>query len=586
MPYIHYYKNNSFPAENDLPFQWRTSFKKLINWWEGQAALEDSFQTFRAKEVLKRIKKIPQLSGSFNDVSVIEKHCKEINLLLSPFFPSLTSTNEIKAVNLPFSAMLFNLTRRFANLLEESEGENLISEINADLIYMFSCMSILNDYYKINISISPNLFFSVRNKKTSILNKYRALINFDFTEIIPLKEAKALTDKDIYELTNNFTNTQLWKEKIPPGSFRFEGFTIMTLFNVTYDESISALKFDLLKKDALTTPDIVAQIQASLSTMLNIPNLKTGFISYNKERDLLQTVGFGFWNCIVLSEKSDVRIDQIFGDNTKEDFFKKNAPFVYRNDNNMRDGNALAQRLSKTGLKSYIAVPLLFNNELIGLLEVGSELPNVLNTIIVYKLRETLSLFTIAMKRSQDEFNDQIDAIILQKFTAIHPSVAWRFTEEAEKVLEARINNEDYAMEEIIFPDVYPLYGESDIKGSSLIRNQAIQNDLLEQLLLAKNILNISVNKSTRHVHEDLHLRIENYIRELEQGLSVGDENVVSEFLKEEIFPMFKHMKDQGGEVLDAIENYEKQLDPVLRMIYKKRCTYQFRYCKADPGKP
>lgn len=287
MPYIHYYKNNSLPDEYDLPFQLSLNFKKLIKWWEDQAALADSFQSTRAKEVLKRIEKVPQLFKSFDDASKIEKYCEEINLLLSPFFPSISTTNEIKAAGLPFRLTLFNLTKRFANLLEGVQSENLVPENNADIIYMFSSITILNAYYNANISISPNLFFNIRNKKTSIIHKFRAFINSDFIEILPLKKAKPLTNKDIYELTNNFGNTQLWKKKIPPGSFRLEGFTIMTLFDVTHDESISALKFDLLKKDALTRPDIVEQIQENLSAMLNIPRLKTGFISYNKKRELL-----------------------------------------------------------------------------------------------------------------------------------------------------------------------------------------------------------------------------------------------------------------------------------------------------------
>ncbi|MEO9021197.1 MAG: hypothetical protein ABI237_14360 [Ginsengibacter sp.] len=573
MPYIHYYKNNSFPAEHDLPFQWHVNFKRLINWWEGQATLTDSFQSDRAKEVLQHIKKIPQLSKSFDDVSMIEKYHEEINLLLSPFFPSLITTEELKAASLPFKQMLFNLTNRFTNLLKGAQDENLMSEINAELIYMFGCITILNGYYKANISISPNLFFSIRNKKTSIVQKYRAFINFDFTEILPLKNAKPLTDKDIYELTNNFGNAQLWKQKIPPESFSFEGFTIMTLFDVTHDESISALKFDLLKKDALTSPDIVEQIQESLSAMLNIPRLKTGFISYNKERELLQSFGFSFGNSILLSDKRDVKMDEIFSDNTKVSF-KKNEPLVLQIGNKAVDENILIKTLSRTDLKSYLAVPLFYNDELIGILEVGSELPNSLNTITVYKLRETLSLFTIAMKRSQDETKDQIDAIILQKFTAIHSSVAWRFVEAAEKVLEARMRNNDYTMEEIIFPEVYPLYGEFDIKGSSLERNRSIQHDLIEQLSLAKNILNLAVNKSAIPLYRDLHYRVENYIQQLQQKLSAGDENVLEEFLKEEISPAFKHLNGLGGDIPEAIEDYKKQLDPVLGMVYKKRKDY------------
>lgn len=573
MPYIHYYKDNSLPVEYSLPFQTRVNFKKLINWWEDQAKLADPFQSGRAREVLKRIEKIPQLSQSFDDISRIEEFCEEINLLLSPFFPSITTTNEIKAAGLPFRLTLFNLTKRFANLLEGVRTENLVPESNADFIYMFSSIGILNAFYNTNISISPNLFFDIRDKKTSIIHKFRAFINSDFIEILPLKKVKPLSDKDIYELTNNFGNTQLWMKKIPPESFRLEGFTIMTLFDVTHDESISALKFDLLKKDALTRPDIVEQIQENLSAMLNIPRLKTGFISYNKERKLLQSVGFGFWNSILLSHKRNVKISEVFCDNSKRFSFENNEPFIFQNDGRGEE-NKVIKRLSKIGLKSYIAVPLFYNSELIGILEVGSDLPKVLNTITVYKLRETLSLFTIAMKRSQDETQNQIDAIILQKFTAIHSSVAWRFIEAAEKFLDARMHKVDYTMEEIVFPEVYALYGQSDIKGSSLERSRSIQHDLLDQLFLAKNILNLAVNTLELPVYKDLRFRVEKYIQKLHQELSAGDENVLDEFLKQEIFPVFKHLDGFGGEIHAAIQDYERQLDPDLGIIYKRRKNY------------
>ena len=44
-------------------------------------------------------------------------------------------------------------------------------------------------------------------------------------------------------------------------------------------------------------------------------------------------------------------------------------------------------------------------------------------------------------------------------------------------------------LDEIIFEDVYPLFGQSDIKGSSDARNNAIQEDLTTQLTLAINVL-------------------------------------------------------------------------------------------------
>ncbi len=577
MSYVLHYKKNFFPGDYDLPFHLNINFKKLINWWEKQAAIADPFEANRAKEVLKRIDKTPELYKPFDDISWIEKYQEEIHLLLSPFFPSLTTTNEIKAAGIPFKPMLFNLTKRFTDILERAQGDVFIPESNSDLIYMFSCITILNEYYKANVSLSPNLFFNIRDKHTGIIRRYRAFINVDFTEIIATKNVKPLSEKEIYELTNNFGNTELWKKKIPPNSFKFEGFTILTLFDVTHEESVSALKFDLIKKDSLNNPVIVEQIQENLGAMLNIPTLKTGFISYNKERELLQSIGFGSWNSIVLSDKKNIKIDEAFCHTSNLFSFEKNQPLVFQSiDEKNSDGNILLKKLAKLGLKSYLAMPMFYNEELIGILEAGSEEPNALNTITVYKLQEVISLFTIAMKRSQDEMKNQIDAIIRQKCTAIHATVAWRFIEAAEKLLESTIDNDndDDKMEDIIFPNVYPLYGQTDIQGSSIERNLAIQSDLIEQLSLAKNILNLAVKKFSLPVYKDLRFRVDKYIQQLGQELTAGDENIVLDFLQKEIYPVFNHLHSLNTEIHEALQHYENQLDSSLGLLYKKRKDY------------
>jgi hypothetical protein len=114
------------------------------------------------------------------------------------------------------------------------------------------------------------------------------------------------------------------------------------LFDLTREESISALKFDLIKKDSLTRPDIVEQIQENLGAMLNIPKLRTGFISYNKERQLLQSVGFGFWNSLVMSGKKNVKIDDAFCKTANKFAFEKNQPLVFQHiDEKVSDENII-----------------------------------------------------------------------------------------------------------------------------------------------------------------------------------------------------------------------------------------------------
>ncbi|MEP6627479.1 MAG: GAF domain-containing protein, partial [Ginsengibacter sp.] len=166
-------------------------------------------------------------------------------------------------------------------------------------------------------------------------------------------------------------------------------------------------------------------------------------------------------------------------------------------------------------------------------------------------------------------------AIIRQKCTAIHASVAWRFVEAAEKLLESRMYSDEDKMEDIVFPGVYPLYGQSDIKGSSLVRNLSIQEDLITQLSLAKNILGLTVQKFPLPVYKDLRYRVDNYIQQLREQLTAGDENVVQEFLKEEVDPVFTHLHTLHPDIHAALQDYESRLDPLIGMLYEKRKDYE-----------
>ena len=63
---------------------------------------------------------------------------------------------------------------------------------------------------------------------------------------------------------------------------------------------------------------------------------------------------------------------------------------------------------------------------------------------------------------------------------AISPAALNFMAEDPETVTE---------LEPILFPDVYPLYGVSDIRDSSDYRNRALQSDLVEQFKMVQEII-------------------------------------------------------------------------------------------------
>ena len=130
-------------------------------------------------------------------------------------------------------------------------------------------------------------------------------------------------------------------------------------------------------------------------------------------------------------------------------------------------------------------------------------------------------------------------------------------------------------MEPIIFKDVIPFFAQSDIRGSSDIRNKSIQADLTDQLILAKEIMHWASETKDWPLLREFIFRIDHRIDSLNSGIASDDENAISYFLKNEIEPAFENLVNLGPRVSQAIENYKIAIDPQLGMIYRKRKAFE-----------
>ena len=584
MIYFRHFLNKDLNNKPELPIQMIFSFTKLIKWWQNQAEGSDVVQAGLASEVLKHVDTVPGISQPIADEE-LERYQPEIEMLLAPFFPPISSTFDFKAAGIPFKPIFFNPTRRFANLIDASEGDVRIPMKDKNMMYVFACMAILNGYYRANINFYHDLHFDFHDKESGVPHRFLSKINSQFVEIIPNGNAPQLSREDINDLLDHFEDIDHWKKIIPPNSFRFEGFTIVTLFDVTRAESISALKYDLLNKDAFLDPEIVSRIEYNLCALLNLSHVKAGFILYDKSRELFKPIASNTTGNIALTGNAKCKPAAIFPETGINTLFHKKQPFIIADVAQQgKEPGPLNTLLLAKDIKSYLAMPLFYSNELIGILELGTNQPNVLNAMSVYTMQEIILLLTNAMNRLQNEQQNEVEAIIRQKCTAIHPTVAWRFTEAAETLLESAkcgMNN-SAAMEDIVFNEVYPLYGQADIQDSSVARNHAIQTDMIQQLTLAKDILELAAARFSLPVYKDLLFRTENYITQLHEQLSAGDENKIQEFFLNQLGPVFNYFHTMGGEMHDALLSYERRLDPEMGMLYSKRRAYELSVKKIN----
>ena len=143
-------------------------------------------------------------------------------------------------------------------------------------------------------------------------------------------------------------------------------------------------------------------------------------------------------------------------------------------------------------------------------------------------LEQVTPIFSAALKRGMDEMNKHVQSIIKETCTAVHPSVEWRFEQAAMSHMERlKQNNNASTMEPIIFKDVVPFFGQSDIRGSSLARNKGIQQDLTDQLSLALGIMETASNLRPWPILQEYKYRINSKIQEIAGGVTSSDENAV-----------------------------------------------------------
>jgi hypothetical protein len=486
--------------------------------------------------------------------------------------------NEIKAASVPFSFTSFKFTERFENILKNAgdDYELGVRNFEDDDMYIMACTFILGSVYGYSVDVKRPFYFDIPDKTSGTMKYYRATFNADFSEIIPAENAPKITEEDYKELLNNFNNIDLWREKFPPNSYIFKGFGLISLFDVTAEEMISSIKANLLADGV----DLIEKIQNNLRDFYSIKDLKLGY-------SILDNVNFKICdtvvkksNSIILNKNAEINCDNnYFCNGILEKVFTNHETFTISDveEYGKRTGkNLFYKNLSASGIQSIILIPIeaAINGDL-ALLEIASPRAYDLNSVNINKLKDIIPVFEAAVKRTSEEHQNVLEATIQEHYTSIHSAVKWRFYEAAEKHYIANEANGDAKLDEIIFQDVYPLYGQSDIKGSSEARNNAIQEDLSTQLSLAINVLKDACKNESLPIYNELMFRVSTYLKDVKKGLNAGDEINILEFLKRDIYPVFNHIKELNTHLNKKVSIYMERLDTDLGVVYEKRKNYE-----------
>lgn len=564
----------------ESPFTIKVSFNKWLEKYEELIHTDNRFIAANGKRVLKIAEQNPILRTGFSKFSDFKTYEKEIEEVLQDAFNPLLTHNEIKTAALPFYNFIFNPSERFKSIIEAAgdQYELEIRNMPTEQTYIIACSIVLNFCYGYSLNFKRPFYYEIPDAN-GVMHYYKILYNADFTEIKPKAHAPKITQEDYDELLDNFDNIELWKKKFPPNSYEFEGFIISNMFDVTDDQSISNIKSGLIKEVKGKDENFVDKFQEIFRSLLGLKSIEVGFSMYNKETDTFERLYGTGVNSFLLDKLDTTQCSDALCDWSYNRLLKEKRYFsvsdVKKALKNTDCNPPHIKVLDNQNIQSAIFAPIANDNGLMGILEIVSKKAKVLNSINANKLEDVMPFIESAIQRSKNEESNLIEAVIQKECTSIHSSVHWKFVEEAKHYIKSeRLLGKSPSFRKIAFKNVYPLYGQIDVKGSSTARNTATQKDLLLQLKLADKVLDKSISESNLPIYKQMKFQIGEFVNELKNSFKVYSEHEISIFLTDKLKPVFELIKKTQPSLKADVESYFSKIDDNLNVIYFNRKHY------------
>ncbi len=559
----------------EFPFAQRLSLLPLIEFWESMARNGDKTGASFIDTLLTEVRAHPTLGSDDLCREALDSESELVGKLMSAVFPMATIDRHIAAAIRPFELSPFYTTPAFRDLdlLTYFHPENQVQrgfseEQMAAAKTMKAYHLILDRIYGTPSDFNLPFVVGQRDSETLLERFFQIEIDPRFVQVKVRGQKPNVDKKVIEELLDDPLNLERWRELLPAERFEFVGFGLIRATEVTTQQTLSLLKNDLLAQRDITSEEGVHVLELHLRSFLGKSNLRIGIIALDHA-----AINYGrvMGRSLLLGEAGLPECSQMNASAYARAVSERTAvviPDLDRTENM----TGLEYTIRNLGFVNLAVIPLLDKDRVVGLLELASTVRADLTQRSVHRLSEVTPLLTTALNRSLEERENRIQSLIKKKYTAIHPIVEWRFREAAISEMGA---SDGEVAPPIVFGDVHPLYGLSDVRNSSTFRNEAIREDLTQQLGLALAVVIEASVHSAQPALDELGFRIRNQIEALQDGLAAGEESEPIHFLRKGVEPLFEKLSELGPGVAKRVADYTDALDPDLNMIYRKRKDFE-----------
>jgi GAF domain len=566
------------PNDDAFPFRTELSFCQLIGFWAQEEATDNPVRAAMARVIREQLRAAPDLCAPIEDRAVLRAHRPLVDALMSTVFPAALWDLEVGAILVPFRLQSVYATPSFERLLMGATGIlrgrlNLDAEGGLRIRVLHAYRHILQRFYGIDLDLGTPLVITVRDPETGLDRHFKTMFDSRFMTVDALGGVPPLSDEARERILANPSDPWLLAELLPPDRFVFRGLHLFKAADVTDQEILSSIKRDLIDRESIVSSAAFQKLRDKLRALFRRPALDVSFAAIDGDQVFLLSGAKLQHRCLFADSMHYSRRD--FAGTLYGRAVDSGQPLYIENLATYPERGPLEEQMLAEGLRSLVIAPLHYQDMLIGCLKLYSPEPGDFSPNHAMRLAEVLPLFSMAVKRSMDELNSRVQAVIKEKCTAIHPSVEWRFRKGVLHALEATPPGESLELEPIVFDNVYPLYSASDIRGSSTQRATAIQADLATQLELALEVVRAAHRAKDLPILDELAFRIHRHIEHLQAGLKSGDELTILNFLRQHVERVFDQVASVGGDVRARIADYRAAVDPRLGFVYRQRKDFE-----------
>jgi len=367
------------------------------------------------------------------------------------------------------------------------------------------------------------------------------------------------TKADVAVLMTDSEATKALARRIKLDQYHFQGLLLFEGMDVTTTETMRRITYRLIDRESVLRPEKFAQINQWMRSLFRATTSVILSAERGQAQLLVGSAGDEF-------NATSYPIQALQG----SCFMKAaEANRVWNVTDLTQEGHTEGERqLLAVGVRSMLLIPLVvkstevgeISRQLVGLVGLASDRPQHFNHLDCRRAEALVVPFTVALRQAiQQRFT---------RFTNIHPSVEWRFLQEAER------RSWGLPPEPIIFQNVYPLYGISDIRGSSEERNRVIQEDLVQQFQLGLAVVDAVCGCQETALGEQIRFDLLDYLQKLQEKVTVDSEVSAIRYLSDRLEIYFDYFAQCGEAARQAVQAYRDACDPEHGCVYVARARY------------